>query len=114
MDRMVNQRQPPAQEVSRKRLTLAQGFAVPPDDVQIARDRFAGWCRWFIATHPDVAPTSAALARQLSATKPALHRLLEPGSRRVPSLRMILAAERLTGFPVNVLLHADPPAIPKR
>jgi hypothetical protein len=93
---------------------LAQPPPVPPDPVLRARDRFVAWLRWYIATHQESAPTSAALARQMGVTKPAVHRLLEPGSHRVPSLETILAAEQLLGFPCNVLLHSDPPAIPVR
>lgn len=87
---------------------------MPPEFVLRARKRFCDWLRWYIATHPDTAPTSAALARQMGIGKAGLHKLLEPGSQRVPDLRTILAAEKVLGFPVNVLLHSDPPAVPPR
>lgn len=86
---------------------------MPPEEVLRARNRFVAWLKWFMATHPDIAPNSAALARALGVRKPTTHYLLLPGSTRAPSLETILAAERLTGFPCNVLLHSDPPAIPK-
>lgn len=85
---------------------------MPPEDVLRARNRFVAWLNWYIAMRPEVAPTQAALARKLVIGKPALKRLMDPGSTVVPELRTLLAAERLTGFPINVLLHQDPPPIP--
>jgi hypothetical protein len=85
---------------------------VPPEYVLVARARFIAWLRWYMDTHPDVAPNSAALARKLGVTKPTTHYLLQKGSQRTPSFETLLAAERLLGFPVNVLLHNDPPSAP--
>lgn len=80
------------------------------DETQQARDTFFGWLRWYQRTHPTELPSDAAVAKALGITPSGLSQLWEPGSRRAPSLRVMVAAKRLTGFSIDQLLYGKVPA----
>lgn len=89
-------------------------MAALEDDIQRARDRFAAWLRWYLATHPKEAESQNELARRLGTAGATLTYLLERGSTRTPSFKTLLAARKLTEMPIDVLLFGDPPSSPKK
>lgn len=73
-----------------------------------AQANFRGWIAWYMDTYPDTVPTRTVLAKLLDVTGGAVTQFLDPNRSRSPSLRTLLAAKKLTGMQIDVLLGPPP------
>jgi hypothetical protein len=75
---------------------------------RVARSNFRAWIAWYMRMYPDRIPTRLALAKALGVTSGAITQVLDPKRDRDPSLATLIAARKLTGFGLDVLLGPPP------
>lgn len=89
----------------------------PPTDeeIQAAARNWASWVSWYMAEFRERVPTRVAMADLMGVTSEALHYQLKAGSRRLPTLPLLMGASRVIGAGIDVMLFTPhPPAVSRK